>query len=74
MKIPEKRENFHESGLLNLDISKAVHELGWHPLLDIDTMVQFTLDEYLVDGLSKEAVFNQRCAHIKGYMNLQERV
>jgi hypothetical protein len=37
-------------------------------------MVQFTLDEYRVDGLSTEAVFNQRCAHIDDYMNLQKRV
>ena len=72
IKIPDHRENFHEAGFLSLDISKAVHQLGWHPVLDIETMVQFTLDEYRVDGLSTEAVFNQRCAHIDEYMNLQK--
>jgi len=71
IKIPDHRENFHEAGFLSLDISKAVHQLGWHPVLDIETMVQFTLDEYRVDGLSAEAVFSQRCAHIDEYMNLQ---
>jgi CDP-glucose 4,6-dehydratase len=74
MKIPDHRENFHEAGFLSLDISKAVHQLGWHPVLDIETMIQFTLDEYRVDGLSTEAVFNQRCAHIDEYMNLKKRV
>ena len=74
MKIPEHRGNFHEAGFLSLDISKAVHQLGWHPVLDIETMIQFTLDEYRVDGLSTEALFNQRCAHIEEYMNLNKRV
>jgi CDP-glucose 4,6-dehydratase len=74
IKIPDHRKNFYEAGFLSLDISKAVHQLGWHPVLDIETMVQFTLDEYSVDGLSTEAVFNQRCAHIDEYMNLQKRV
>jgi CDP-glucose 4,6-dehydratase len=74
MKIPDQRESFHEAGFLSLDISKAVHQLGWHPVLDIDTMIRFTLEEYRVDGLSKEAVFNQRCAHIDEYMNLQKKV
>ena len=74
MKIPDHHENFHEAEFLSLDISKAVHTLGWHPVLDIDTMIQFTLDEYRVDDLSLESVFNQRCAHIDEYMNLQKTV
>jgi CDP-glucose 4,6-dehydratase len=72
--IPVQHEKFHEAGFLSLDISKAVHHLGWHPVLDIDTMVQFTLDEYKLEGLSTEAVFNQRSAHIEKYMNLQKAV
>jgi CDP-glucose 4,6-dehydratase len=74
MKIPDHRGNFHEAGFLSLDITKAVHQLGWHPVLDIETMIQFTLDEYRVDGLSTEAVFNQRYSHIDEYMNLQKKV
>ena len=74
MQIPDKREKFHEAGVLSLDISKAVHQLGWHPVLDIDTMVRFTLDEYRVKNLPQEAVFSQRCAHIDEYMNLQKGV
>jgi CDP-glucose 4,6-dehydratase len=74
MKIPEHRGNFHEAGFLSLDISKAVHQLGWHPVLEVDTMIQFTLDEYKVDDVSTVAVFDQRCAHIDEYMSLQKRV
>jgi CDP-glucose 4,6-dehydratase len=74
MKIPDHRGNFHEAGFLGLDISKAVHHLGWHPVLDIDTMIQFTLDEYRVEGLSTKAVFSQRSAHIYEYMTLQNNM
>jgi len=74
MKIPDNRGNFHEAGFLSLDISKAVHKLCWHPVMDIDTMIQFTLDEYRTEGLSEDAVFKQRCAHIEKYMNLQKKV
>jgi CDP-glucose 4,6-dehydratase len=74
MKIPENAGDFHEAGLLSLDISKAVHQLGWHPVLDIDTMIRFTLDEYRVDDLTAEEVFHQRCAHIEEFMNRRKRV
>jgi CDP-glucose 4,6-dehydratase len=74
MKIPDACRSFHEAGFLSLDISKAVHQLGWHPVLDIDMMIRFTVDEYGVAGLSTEEVFNQRRAHIKEYMDLQQRV
>jgi len=74
MNIPDQRGSFHEAGFLSLDISKAIHHLGWHPVLDIDTMIRFTLDEYRVDGLSTKAVFDQRCTHIDEYMSLQKKV
>jgi CDP-glucose 4,6-dehydratase len=74
MKIPEIHETFHEAGVLRLDISKAVHQLDWHPVLDTDTMVQFTLEEYAIKNLTPKAIFNQRCAHIDEYTNLQKRM
>ena len=74
MKIQDNRGNFHEAGFLSLDISKAVNKLRWHPVMDIDAMIQFTLDEYRIEGLSEDAVFAQRCAHIEKYMNLQKKV
>jgi CDP-glucose 4,6-dehydratase len=72
--IPDHHHEFHEAAFLSLDISKALHNLGWHPVMDIDTMIRFTLDEYMIEGLSEDAVFNQRCAHIDEYMNLQKMV
>ena len=72
VRISENNEGIHEATLLSLDISKAVHLLGWYPALDIDTTVQYTLDEYCINGLSTDAIIQQRYAHIDEYMNLQK--
>lgn len=69
-----KRDSLHEAGYLSLDISKAIHQLNWHPVLDVDAMIHFTLDEYAIENLTLEAVFDQRCAHIDEYMALQKRM
>jgi CDP-glucose 4,6-dehydratase len=37
----------HEAGLLMLDISKAIHHLGWKPRLEPASMVAMTADWYL---------------------------
>ena len=68
----DQQGEFHEAGLLTLDISKAVHRLGWHPVMDIDMMIRFTLDEYQIDDMSKEAVYRQRCDHIIDYITLHQ--
>ncbi|MEQ8241281.1 MAG: CDP-glucose 4,6-dehydratase [Cyclobacteriaceae bacterium] len=36
----------HEAGLLKLDISKTVNELGWKPMWDAKKSIQMTLDWY----------------------------
>lgn len=36
----------HEAGLLMLDISKAVHRLGWKPVLNFEQMIRFTAEWY----------------------------
>jgi CDP-glucose 4,6-dehydratase len=36
----------HEAGLLKLDISRAVNELGWTPKLDARQAIQWTLEWY----------------------------
>ena len=69
-----KHDTFHEAGLLSLDISKAIYQLNWHPVLGIDAMIHLTLDEYNIKNLTTEAVFDQRCAHIDEYMDLQKRM
>jgi hypothetical protein len=57
-------------GCLALIFSKAIQKLGRPLILHVDQMIQFTLDEYRVRGLSTEAVFNQRCVPIDEYLNL----
>jgi CDP-glucose 4,6-dehydratase len=68
----QKHEN-RESGMLVLDINKAMHQLNWHPVLPLIESVQLTIDEYRIDGLSEDEVFNQRSAHIDEYMSLQQK-
>lgn len=47
--IVEKIDNQpHEAGLLKLDISKAIAELGWHPKFNADQAVKMTMDWYNV--------------------------
>jgi len=60
-----------ESNMLALDINKAARLLKWNPVLPLKKSVQFTTDEYRIGGLSEDAVFNQRFAHIDEYMNIQ---
>ena len=38
--------HLHEAGLLMLEISKAIHELGWKPVLQFEEMVQLTAEWY----------------------------
>jgi CDP-glucose 4,6-dehydratase len=62
-----------ESAILMLDISKAVHVLGWNPCLSLAESVRFTLDEYRVEGLSHDEVIKQRFSHINEYMSQREK-
>jgi CDP-glucose 4,6-dehydratase len=70
--VPEREQKNKETDMLVLDINKAVHLLKWHPVLTLKKSVQFTIDEYRIDGLSEDAVFKERSAHIDEYMNLQK--
>jgi CDP-glucose 4,6-dehydratase len=56
-----------EAKFLHLDISKAINELGWYPILDFDRAVKQTVEEYRVDGRSHEEVYAQRVRHIEEY-------
>jgi CDP-glucose 4,6-dehydratase len=40
------KDSPHESKLLSLDISKAMFELGWKPILDIDESLKLTVEWY----------------------------
>ncbi len=41
-----ENKKFHEANLLALDITKARHKLGWHPVLNIDQTIKYTVDWY----------------------------
>jgi CDP-glucose 4,6-dehydratase len=69
--LQDTAQEKQESGMLILDINKAVHQLKWHPVLTFEKSVQFTIDEYRIDGLTDDEVYQQRSAHIEEYMNLQ---
>jgi CDP-glucose 4,6-dehydratase len=43
---PELKNQPHEAGLLRLDISKAIGELGWHPRWNAHTAIANTIDWY----------------------------
>jgi len=55
---------------LYLDISKALDELGWEPKLNIAKSVQYTIDQYKIEGLSHEEVFQQRVNYIRDYCKI----
>jgi len=61
-------DNSHEANLLHLDISKAVNALKWLPVLDFKQTVEFSIDEYRVDGLTGDEIFNQRMNDIYKYI------
>jgi CDP-glucose 4,6-dehydratase len=72
--ISEKEHTTKESNMLILDINKATQVLKWHPVLSLKKTVQFILDEYRIDEMPEDAVFNQRSAHIDEYMNIRQKM
>ena len=70
LSISEQSNQNLEANLLYLDISKALDELGWEPKLNIAESVNYTLDQYKIDGLSQEEVFQQRVNYIRDYCKI----
>lgn len=58
-------KGFHESKLLNLDISKTVFRLGWKPKLNLHDALALTVDWY--KRYRDEEVYNICIEHIKKY-------
>jgi len=65
-----ENSKFPEDNLLHLDISKAVSKLKWHPKLDFDDTVGYTIDEYKVAGMTEEEIYEQRIEHLIRYMDI----
>lgn len=63
-------DKFPEANLLHLDISKAVNRLKWQPKFDFDDTVGYTIDEYRVNGMTEEKIYEQRVEHVIKYMDM----
>jgi CDP-glucose 4,6-dehydratase len=58
-------EDFHEAGLLKLDNSKALSELGWKPRWNTQTAIEKTIEWYKAYYLNNEV---QTISQIKEYL------
>jgi CDP-glucose 4,6-dehydratase len=59
----------HEAGLLKLDISKAVNELGWKPKFNAGKAVQFTIEWYREFYANKAGIDAFTAAQISSFFN-----
>jgi CDP-glucose 4,6-dehydratase len=67
--IPDNTEKLHEAVLLKLDISKAVNNLQWRPVLTFEETARFTLKGYL-DDINFEEIYAQRTNQINDYVDM----
>ncbi len=68
--ILEPSDQNVESSYLRLDISKAIAGLKWEPKLCISESVKYTIDQYKVEDLSQDEVFQQRVKYINDYCKI----
>jgi CDP-glucose 4,6-dehydratase len=59
---------FHEANFLKLDITKAANYLNWHPQLDFEETIRFTVEGYLVQDHAD--IYQKRVAQITEYTAL----
>lgn len=65
---PDNLVKPHEATFLKLDISKAVNQLNWRPVLSFDETVAFTVSGYQADLTLKTSVFENRVEQIDQYV------
>ncbi len=56
----------HEATLLKLDISKALTQLNWRPLLTFDETIKYTIEGYIAEKTSAN-LYQERINQIKNY-------
>lgn len=67
----QKNENQpHEAGLLKLDISKAIKELGWKPKLNAKSAVEMTIDWYKEFQVNRNHIADFTINQILNYFNV----
>lgn len=65
----ERIKDFHEAGLLKLDINKAITLLRWRPIYNIDETVKRTIDWYknFYSTMKKDKLYKLTVEEIKEY-------
>lgn len=71
IKIKNNTSQYSEVHLLHLDISKAINKLKWKPKLDFKETIQYTVDEYRIEKLSEDKIYQQRVKHINNYCKIK---
>lgn len=69
-KVTRDHAQFHEAGLLRLDISKAVRELGWNPHWSSDDSIRKTVDWYKAFNENKLSIGEFTKNQIRQFFNL----
>jgi len=67
--IDQNKSELSESGILNLDITKAIEKLNWNPILDIEQAIEFTVAGYNEENIEGN-VLNSRIKQIEKYLSL----
>jgi len=62
--------NFHEANFLKLDITKAITQLDWRPILNFEQTIAFTIQGYLDEINDKGNVYGCRVKQIEAYKKL----
>lgn len=73
-KIENNETHKKEASLLALDINKAIKNLDWFPVLDINKTLDFTSQEYKIDNLNSNEIYDQRVTHINKYLEVRKEI
>ena len=66
--LAKEPNQHHEASLLQLDITKAVNRLGWKPQFSFKDAVELTVEEYKIERLTVDQIYEQRVKQIETYM------
>lgn len=67
--IEQDKDNFHEAGLLKLDISKAIFDLEWQPKMNANQAVCMTMDWYNEFNLNRSNISKFTTNQIKTFFD-----
>jgi CDP-glucose 4,6-dehydratase len=68
-KLEKEANQPHEAGLLKLDISKVATQLNWHPKMNANQTVKFTIDWYRAFAIDKNQINNFTEHQILSFIN-----